>query len=120
MAGVFFYDVLMGFAAIAQAKNDKSFAEHCRSEAARLREKIEQSGWDGRWYRRAYFDDGSPLGSAGTRNAGLIQSRRAGPFCPVPGMPPERAWQWKRWMNTLSAGSMPLSSSWILPSTHRI
>jgi cellobiose phosphorylase len=29
-----------------------------------LRKNIEQSGWDGEWYRRAYFDDGSPLGSA--------------------------------------------------------
>jgi cellobiose phosphorylase len=30
----------------------------------RLRENIEQHGWDGGWYRRAYFDDGTPLGSA--------------------------------------------------------
>ena len=30
-----------------------------------MRLKIEQNGWDGEWYRRAYFDDGSPLGSAG-------------------------------------------------------
>jgi cellobiose phosphorylase len=34
-------------------------------EAAELRRNIEQHGWDGEWYRRAYFDDGSPLGSAG-------------------------------------------------------
>jgi cellobiose phosphorylase len=41
-----------------------TFAERCRTEAAQLRLKIEQYGWDGEWYRRAYFDDGSPLGSA--------------------------------------------------------
>ena len=41
-----------------------TFAERCRAEAAQLRLKIEQNGWDGEWYRRAYFDDGSPLGSA--------------------------------------------------------
>jgi cellobiose phosphorylase len=29
-----------------------------------VRLNIEQNGWDGEWYRRAYFDDGSPLGSA--------------------------------------------------------
>jgi hypothetical protein len=29
-----------------------------------MRTNLEQNGWDGEWYRRAYFDDGSPLGSA--------------------------------------------------------
>ena len=62
--GFFFYDVLMGFTAIAKVMDDSAFAEHCKSEAAVLRQKIEQSGWDGGWYRRAYFDDGVPLGSA--------------------------------------------------------
>jgi cellobiose phosphorylase len=32
--------------------------------AERLHKAIEDNAWDGRWYRRAYFDDGSPLGSA--------------------------------------------------------
>ncbi len=41
-----------------------TFSERCHSEIARLRESIDQHGWDGEWYRRAYFDDGSPLGSA--------------------------------------------------------
>ena len=36
----------------------------CTTEAAKLRENIEQHGWDGEWYRRAYFDNGAPLGSA--------------------------------------------------------
>ena len=40
------------------------FAERCREEAARLRASIEEHGWDGEWYLRAYFDDGTPLGSA--------------------------------------------------------
>ena len=34
------------------------------SESARLRDAIEQSSWDGGWYRRAWFDDGSPLGTS--------------------------------------------------------
>ena len=35
-----------------------------RSERAQLRARLEAHGWDGAWYRRAYFDDGTPLGSA--------------------------------------------------------
>jgi cellobiose phosphorylase len=62
--GFFLYDVLMRFAEVARMRGDLSFAGHCHREAAQLRGNIEQHGWDGAWYRRAYFDDGSPLGSA--------------------------------------------------------
>ena len=40
------------------------FFERCQEEAMVLRRNIEQHGWDGQWYRRAYFDDGAPLGSS--------------------------------------------------------
>jgi cyclic beta-1,2-glucan synthetase len=63
--GFFLYDVLERFAGLARTHGDTPFAERCLSEAAQLRRNIEQHGWDGAWYRRAYFDDGSPLGSAG-------------------------------------------------------
>jgi cyclic beta-1,2-glucan synthetase len=62
--GFFLYEVLTRFAEVARIRGDVPFAERCLSEAARVRENIEQHGWDGEWYRRAYFDDGSPLGSA--------------------------------------------------------
>ena len=62
--GFFLYDVLMQFTKVARLRGDLSFAERCQSEAAHMRQNIEQHGWDGEWYRRAYFDDGSPLGSA--------------------------------------------------------
>ncbi len=62
--GFFLYDVLIRFAEIARMQGDVSFAERCRSEAAQVRRNIEHHGWDGEWYRRAYFDDGTPLGSA--------------------------------------------------------
>jgi cellobiose phosphorylase len=62
--GFFLYDVLMRFAEVARLRGDLSFTECCLTEAARLRRSIEEHGWDGEWYRRAYFDDGSPLGSA--------------------------------------------------------
>lgn len=60
----FLYEVLMRFAELAQQKDDMPFAEQCRNEAEQLRQRIEQNAWDGAWYRRAYFDDGTPLGSA--------------------------------------------------------
>ena len=62
--GFFLYSVLMQFANIASARSDNDFAEKCITEAAQLQINIEKNGWDGNWYRRAYFDDGTPLGSA--------------------------------------------------------
>jgi cyclic beta-1,2-glucan synthetase len=61
--GFFLYDVLMQFAKVSCLRGDLSFAERCQREADDVRQNIEQHGWDGEWYRRAYFDDGSPLGS---------------------------------------------------------
>jgi cellobiose phosphorylase len=61
--GFFLYEVLSRFAELAQRQGDVSFAEQCRHEAEQLRQRIEQNAWDGAWYRRAYFDDGTPLGS---------------------------------------------------------
>jgi cyclic beta-1,2-glucan synthetase len=62
--GFFLYEVLMQFTKVARLRGDLPFAERCQREAADLRQNLEQHGWDGEWYRRAYFDDGSPLGSA--------------------------------------------------------
>jgi cellobiose phosphorylase len=63
--GFFLCEVLRQFAPVAEAHGDAEFAALCREEGARLRQDIEQHAWDGDWYRRAYFDDGTPLGSAG-------------------------------------------------------
>jgi cellobiose phosphorylase len=60
----FLFNVLIQFAKIAGLYDDQPFAERCRQEAGTLRRNIEQYGWDGEWYLRAYFDDGSLLGSA--------------------------------------------------------
>ena len=62
--GFFLYDVLLRFAEVAGVHGDAPFADRCRREAVQLHQNIELHGWDGEWYRRAYFDDGSPLGSA--------------------------------------------------------
>ncbi len=52
------------FAKVARLRGDEAFAQKCEKEAALLRQRIEYNAWDGEWYRRAYFDDGTPLGSA--------------------------------------------------------
>jgi len=62
--GFFLFYVLMRFTDVARLRGDTEFAERCRVEAERLRKNIEQHAWDGAWYRRAYFDDGTPLGSS--------------------------------------------------------
>ena len=59
----FLYDVLTRFAELARKRNEIAFAERCLTKARQLRENVEQHGWDGQWYRRAYFDSGEPLGS---------------------------------------------------------
>ena len=63
--GFFLCEVLLQFTKVARLHGDTSFAEQCMAERDKLSRSIEQHGWDGAWYRRAYFDDGSPLGSMG-------------------------------------------------------
>jgi cellobiose phosphorylase len=60
----FLCDVLMQFSRVARLHGDAEFAEYCALQGVQLRSRIEANGWDGEWYRRAYFDDGTPLGSA--------------------------------------------------------
>ena len=65
--GFFLYAVLTRFADLARRHDDSAFADRCLAEAVTLQRHLEDAGWDGSWYRRAYFDDGSPLGSASNR-----------------------------------------------------
>ena len=51
------------FAAVADARGDHSTAEQLREQVKQLRDAIEAHAWDGEWYLRAWFDDGTPLGS---------------------------------------------------------
>jgi cyclic beta-1,2-glucan synthetase len=61
--GFFLYDVLAKFSEIAELKGDLAFQELMMSEASKLKKNISLNAWDGEWYRRAYFDNGTPLGS---------------------------------------------------------
>ena len=62
--GWFLYATLSDFAPIARERGDVARAERWLRHAEGLQRAIERSAWDGAWFRRAYFDDGSPLGSA--------------------------------------------------------
>jgi cyclic beta-1,2-glucan synthetase len=59
----FLYEVLQRFAEVATVYGDHAFATTCEVEAVKLARNVEEHAWDGQWYRRAYFDDGTPLGS---------------------------------------------------------
>ncbi len=62
--GFFLHDVLIQFAALARRRGDVAYADRCVGHAAELQRNLEEHAWDGGWYRRAYFDDGTPLGSS--------------------------------------------------------
>jgi cyclic beta-1,2-glucan synthetase len=62
--GWFLHTVLWEFAKIADARGENVRAEAWHLHVSALKAALEREGWDGEWYRRAYFDDGTPLGSA--------------------------------------------------------
>lgn len=55
---------LRSFAVHTEARGDEEDAADFRRLASGYAAAVEEHGWDGAWYRRAYFDDGSPLGSS--------------------------------------------------------
>lgn len=61
--GFFLYYILMNFSGICEKMKDGESLDKYQSMAGFLKESIELHGWDGAWYRRAYFDNGTPLGS---------------------------------------------------------
>jgi cellobiose phosphorylase len=61
--GFFLYAVLGDFAAAVARRGDGERQRRYAAARDALREALERAGWDGEWYRRAYYDDGTPLGS---------------------------------------------------------
>jgi cyclic beta-1,2-glucan synthetase len=62
--GWFLYSTLTAFAPLAQTRGEVKLATSWLGHATKLRTALEQHAWDGEWYRRGFFDDGTPLGSA--------------------------------------------------------
>ena len=62
--GFFLHEVLSQFATLAERRGDEAFSKLCLATAGELAGQLEKHAWDGHWYRRGYFDNGEPLGSA--------------------------------------------------------
>ncbi len=62
--GWFILTILKKFIPICRQMEDINRTEKYQQAAEKLIESIENQAWDGSWYRRAYFDNGTPLGSA--------------------------------------------------------
>ena len=61
--GFFLHTVLMRFASLCERRDDRPLAHALRADARGFETALQQA-WDGEWYRRGYYDDGTPLGSA--------------------------------------------------------
>jgi N,N'-diacetylchitobiose phosphorylase len=90
--GFFLHGILDDFIPIVQARGDAERAQKYRSYRASLAEALNDGGWDGGWYRRAYYDNGAPLGSAANDECRIDAIAQA--WAVLSGVaPPERAEQ---------------------------
>lgn len=62
--GWFLIDTIKAFVGFAEAQGDDVRVARWRRRQAKLAAALEREAWDGDWYRRAWFDDGSPLGAS--------------------------------------------------------
>ena len=65
--GWLLHSTLTAFAQLADARRETSRAATWRAQAAALLGSLEREAWDGDWYRRGWYDDGTPLGSAASK-----------------------------------------------------
>ena len=90
--GFFLYQILGDFIPLAVQRGDHTLEASCRAYRDALQSALNEAGWDGDWYRRAYYDDGTPLGTKGAHECqidGLAQA-----WAVLSGAaPPERAAQ---------------------------
>jgi cellobiose phosphorylase len=61
--GWFLYRILQDFIPLCRQRRDNEREERYREFSEKILTALEKEGWDGSWYRRAYFDEGTPLGS---------------------------------------------------------
>ncbi len=61
--GWFLYTIIETFTPVCETRKEITRAQRYRKHQKKLKKALEESGWDGDWYRRAYFDNGTPLGS---------------------------------------------------------
>ena len=88
--GFFLHGILDDFVPVCEARGDAERAERYRAYRRGLAESLNDTGWDGGWYRRAYYDDGAPLGSAANDECRIDAIAQA--WAVLTGVaPPERA-----------------------------
>lgn len=63
--GFFLFSVLERFADILSKRGNELLSDTYKEWAMRLRKSLNKNGWDGHWFLRAFYDDGTPLGSEG-------------------------------------------------------
>ena len=49
---------------MSEMTEDAEFKEMCMAKSRELKESINENAWDGAWYTRAFFDDGTPMGTS--------------------------------------------------------
>ncbi len=69
--GWFLYANLSRFAQLCERRGDADRAEALRQQALELQDALERSAWDGEWYIRATYDDGTPLGSSQNKECAI-------------------------------------------------
>ena len=62
--GWFLWTILQDFVPLARERGEQQREKLFVESMANLQRAMQEHGWDGAWYRRAYFDNGTPLGSA--------------------------------------------------------
>jgi cyclic beta-1,2-glucan synthetase len=85
--GFFIYGILDRFIEIAENRNDKERANRYRQIAEKLEIRLNKEGWDGEWYLRAFYDDGSPLGSSSNKECRIDAISQA--WSVISGVAPE-------------------------------
>ena len=83
-------DVMRRFAVLARARNDAEFERRCIDESAALARRVDETAWDGAWYRRAYADDGAPIGSAQSDECRIDSLPQSWAALTASGMPQHR------------------------------
>ena len=61
--GFFLYRILGAFIPVCESRGDRARAARYEEQRGKLLTALNDGGWDGEWYRRAYYDNGAPLGS---------------------------------------------------------
>jgi cyclic beta-1,2-glucan synthetase len=65
----FLVDVLQGMIELSDMLGRSEVSRTCEQQRKTLIQRIEGAAWDGEWYLRAFFDDGTPLGSSANKEA---------------------------------------------------